>query len=140
MERGTCDIEVMPGPGYIWVGVGGHRRWNLLHFLGNLQVSAENPSYGGRVIGDFLCPLTMLNYCKKFVLINFNFRTVLNSQNYFKLIQKFPYTQYLVLPTFFFFFGHAAWLAGSYFPKQGSNPWPLQWKCRVLTTGPPGKT
>ena len=32
----TRDIEVIQGPGYIWVGVGGHRRWNLLHFLGNL--------------------------------------------------------------------------------------------------------
>ena len=29
-------------------------------------------------------------------------------------------------------------LAGSYFPHQGSNPWPLQWKCRALTTGPSG--
>ena len=93
----------MQGPGYIWAGVGGHRRWNLLHFLGNLQVSTENPSYGGRVIGDFLCLLPVLNYCKHFVLINFNFRTVLNPQNYFKLIQKFPYTQHLVLPLFFFF-------------------------------------
>ena len=107
MERGTRETEVMQGPGYIWAGVGGHRRWNLLHFLGNLQVSTENPSYGGRVIGDFLCLLPVLNYCKHFVLINFNFRTVLNPQNYFKLIQKFPYTQHLVLP-FFFFFGHAA--------------------------------
>ena len=26
------------------------------------------------------------------------------------------------------------------FPKQGSNPCPLQWKHRVLTTGPPGKS
>ena len=26
------------------------------------------------------------------------------------------------------------------FPDQGSNPCPLQWKCRVLTTGPPGKS
>lgn len=43
IERGTRDIEVMQGPGYIWAGVGGHRRWNLLHFLGNLQVSTENP-------------------------------------------------------------------------------------------------
>ena len=79
-------------------------------------MSTENPSYGGRVIGGFLCPLTMLNYCKKFVLINFNFRTVLNSQNYFKLIQKFPYTQYLVLPIFFFFF---------FF-------WPCCMACRIL--------
>ena len=25
-------------------------------------------------------------------------------------------------------------------PNQGLNPCPLQWKCRVLTTGPPGKS
>ena len=29
---------------------------------------------------------------------------------------------------------------GSLFPDQGSNPCPLQWKFRVLTTGPPGKS
>ena len=23
-------------------------------------------------------------------------------------------------------------------PDQGSNPWPLRWKCRVITTGLPG--
>ena len=26
------------------------------------------------------------------------------------------------------------------FPNQGSNPCPLYWECRVLTTGPPGTT
>ena len=38
---------------------------------------------------------------------------------------------------FFFFFGHTAWLAGSYLPDQGLNP---RWQCKlqVLTTGPPG--
>ena len=29
--------------------------------------------------------------------------------------------------------------AGSYFPDQGSDLKPLHWKCRVLSTGPPGK-
>ena len=29
---------------------------------------------------------------------------------------------------------------GSYFPDQGSNPRLLQWKLRVPTTGPPGKS
>ena len=29
--------------------------------------------------------------------------------------------------------------AGSYFPDQGLNLRPLQWKLGVLTTGPPGK-
>ena len=26
------------------------------------------------------------------------------------------------------------------FPDQGSNPGPLNWECRVLATGPPGKS
>ena len=39
----------------------------------------------------------------------------------------------------FLFSGHAVPLVGSQFPDQGSNPCPLQWKCRV-TTGPPGKS
>ena len=38
------------------------------------------------------------------------------------------------------FFGGGGWHAGSQFPHQGSNPCPLQWKRRVLTTGPPGKS
>ena len=42
---------------------------------------------------------------------------------------------------FFFFFGeHATRLVGSQSPNQGSNPGPQQWKHRVLTTGPPGKS
>ena len=36
------------------------------------------------------------------------------------------------------FFGCAAQLAGSYFPNQGLNLGPQQWKSRVLTTGLPG--
>lgn len=46
----------------------------------------RKPILWGQVIRDFLCPLTVLNYCKNFILINFNFRTVLHWQNYFKLI------------------------------------------------------
>ena len=38
------------------------------------------------------------------------------------------------------FFGCAWWHAGSYFPDQGSNPCPLQWKRSVLTIGPQGKS
>ena len=41
---------------------------------------------------------------------------------------------------FFLKFGHAARLVGSQFPDQGLNPGPRQWKCRVLTTGPPGNS
>ena len=33
--------------------------------------------------------------------------------------------------------GRTMWLAGSQFPNQGLNPCSLQWKHRVLTTGPP---
>ena len=39
-----------------------------------------------------------------------------------------------------FFFGYTEWNVGSYFPKQRSNPCPMQWKHRVLATGPPGKS
>ena len=37
-------------------------------------------------------------------------------------------------------FGHAPRHVGSLFPDQGLNLCPLQWKRRVLTTGPPGKS
>ena len=40
----------------------------------------------------------------------------------------------------FFFFGLTAQHVRSYLPDQGLNPCPLQWKCRVLTTGRPGKS
>ena len=39
-----------------------------------------------------------------------------------------------------FIFSLVAWLAGSYFPNQGLNLCPQQWKCEVLTTGPPGNS
>ena len=42
--------------------------------------------------------------------------------------------------SFFFFNFLAAWRVRSYFSNQGSNPCPLHWKHRVLTTGPPGKS
>ena len=29
---------------------------------------------------------------------------------------------------------------GIFFPDQGWNPGPLPWECRVLATGPPGKS
>ena len=43
---------------------------------------------------------------------------------------------------FFFFtlFGHTPRHVESQCPDQGSNPCPLHWKCRVLTTEPPGKS
>ena len=39
-----------------------------------------------------------------------------------------------VCVSFFFSWWHPK------FPNQGSNPYPLQQKCGVLTTGPPGKS
>ena len=42
-------------------------------------------------------------------------------------------------PYLFIFFGHIMHV-GSYFPNQGCNPHPLDWKGGVLTTGPPGKS
>ena len=39
-----------------------------------------------------------------------------------------------------FFFKRTMQHAGSLLADQGSNPSPLQWKRRVLTTGPPGKS
>ena len=41
-------------------------------------------------------------------------------------------------PFFLSIFGHARRLERSQFPDQGWNPCLLQWKCGVLTTGPPG--
>ena len=37
----------------------------------------------------------------------------------------------------FYFFGLTVWQAGPWFSNQGSNPSPMQWKCRVPTTGLP---
>ena len=40
----------------------------------------------------------------------------------------------------FFFLCCAMWYVGFWFPDHGWNPGPLQWKCGVLITGPPGKS
>ena len=40
----------------------------------------------------------------------------------------------------FFFFGLRFMACGILVPHQGSNPHPLHWKHRALTTGPPGKS
>ena len=53
--------------------------------------------------------------------------------------QKVTFTPTGILSVLFWFvFGHGMWHGGSQFPDQGSNPCPLQWKYRVLTTGLPG--
>ena len=41
---------------------------------------------------------------------------------------------------YLFIYCHAVQLVGPYFPNQGSNLGPCQWKHRVLTTGPPGNS
>ena len=40
----------------------------------------------------------------------------------------------------FLFFSRVAWQTGSQCPAQGWDLCPLQWKCAVLTTGPPEKS
>ena len=47
---------------------------------------------------------------------------------------------FLFLCQIYLFFGCAMWLVRSYFPNQGSNPAPWQWKSRVLTTGLTGNS
>ena len=47
---------------------------------------------------------------------------------------------YFFFFNYYYFFGHAAQLVGSWFPDQGLNPHTRQWKCGVLTTGPPGNS
>ena len=58
------------------------------------------------------------------------------------LIFLHPHQHWLfsIFQGFFFFFGHTTRHVGSWFFNQGSNPGPLQWKCRVWTTGPPMKS
>ena len=43
-----------------------------------------------------------------------------------------------LLKIFYYFLGHARQRVGSLFPNKGLNPLPLNWKHRVLVTGPPG--
>ena len=40
----------------------------------------------------------------------------------------------------FFFFGHATQHEGVVVPGPGNKPMPLQWKCKMLTAGMPGKS
>ena len=62
--------------------------------------------------------------------------------------QRFPYYANLFLTFLFCFwfylfifgFGYTVQLAGSWFPDQGLNPGPWQWKSQILATGPPGNS
>ena len=51
-------------------------------------------------------------------------------------LQEFFHGKINQFNLFFFFFGHPE----RHFRNQGWNPHPLQWTCRILTTGPPGKS
>ena len=56
-------------------------------------------------------------------------------------VWEFPSTSLSTFASFlFFYFFLAMQLVGSWLPGQGSSPYPLQWKGRVLITGPPGKS
>ena len=56
-------------------------------------------------------------------------------------IDQRDYSHRMGISSYFLFFDGAAWhMGGSLVSRQGFNPCPLHWKCRVLTTGPPGKS
>ena len=70
-------------------------------------------------------------------IISANVLVVLMEESIFGILSSFclvPSTSNV----FFFWLCCAA--CGILVPNQGSNPCPLQWKRRVLTTGPPGKS
>ena len=71
-------------------------------------------------------------------LVNFKGKIQIPQSKYFFFQKPDENMEHLFF--FFFFFGCAAPHVGSQFPNQGSNPHPLQWKRRVPTTGPPGKS
>ena len=56
--------------------------------------------------------------------------------NFFVLVLVLVLFIYL----FIFGFGYTVQLAGSWFPDQGLNPGPWQWKSQILATGPPGNS
>ena len=63
-----------------------------------------------------------------------------NSQSFWRVnspLFSFPVLDFMSF--FFLFLPCHAWHVGSYFPDQGSNPCPLQWKYGTLTSRPPGK-
>ena len=101
------------------------------------QSHSESPPKSGN--------LPFFRYSFTFFFLVFFYTVHLNSHNavdlYLHLILRDVALNLAVLFWFrenILFFGGccAAWLIGSYFPGQGSNPDPLQWKWGVLTTGP----
>ena len=60
-------------------------------------------------------------------------------QNYIKIWIIFNYIKTWVHRSSFLFFSGCS-MQESLFPDQESNLRPLQWKCRALTIGPPGKS
>ena len=59
---------------------------------------------------------------------------------YFLLYTKVNQFSIYLYPLFFVCFGHTTWHVGPQFSNQGSNLCPQQWKCRILTTEPSGKS
>ena len=56
-------------------------------------------------------------------------------------IDQRDYSHRMGISSYFLFSDWAPWhMGGSLVSRQGLNPCPLHWKCRVLTTEPPGKS
>lgn len=106
----------------------------------------------------YICLTCTYVYCKMYVplrVINTSisnqnplFKYVKNSRDHFGILihtvivfmedSFFCLFAFICLSTLLL--GHAVWHARSQFLQQGSTPCPLQWKCRVLTTGSPSKS
>ena len=72
-----------------------------------------------------------------------NQNTVLKAWGRF-LFVRFPFETWIqnshdVFFIFLLFFGCTQWYMGPQLPDQGLSPHPIYLKCRVLTSGPPGK-
>jgi len=70
------------------------------------------------------------------IVSTFSCQLLLFFKYFFKNIFYYSYCYFI----HFFFFGCAMQHVGSLFPHQESNPCPLYWKHRILTTGLPGKS
>ena len=82
-------------------------------------------------VGNHKLHLFKKHFYEKFVNYHKIFRVRSNAVAFIIVVFVF---------VFVFFFGHAMPLVGSYFPDQGLNPGPWQWKCWLLTTGPTGNS
>ena len=89
----------------------------------------------------FLFLLDIYPYCNCWIIVTSIFNLVASS-TYIPTdsVWQLPSTSLPTFVSFLFFIFLAVQLVGSWFPDQGSSPYPLQWKGRVLITGPPGKS